>query len=404
MEELLRDQIDFKYKAINRNKQIVCISTHYWDDPWFRKQHFMSRFHKEGYKIAYIEPSFSMVKKANISKKKYATNRFFATTVEEINKNLFIIKPPRYLPFWTRPFVSKLTFLYISYRIQSALKKIGFKDYILWIYRPEFANGLKIFNYKKLVFDITDDLAAYSGKNRNKYVYIKVCMDYLVQKSDLTIVTAYTLFEKFKSISSNIHLVPNGYDSNLFAGRSDFSIPSDTKEIPRPIIGFVGTIFSFLDFNLLRYIIHRNKDKSFVFVGNYESAVKEEWLSIVKSYKNIFWLNKKKKEKIPEYINRFDVCLNPFKVDNVSKSVSPLKVFEYLAMKKPVISMKMESLEKERVAAFIYFASTYEDFDKKLNVALMEKGDFKKRLDYEKIKAYSWGNLFRKTSNLIANL
>jgi hypothetical protein len=38
----------------HRRKQIVCLSTHYWDDPWFRKQHFMSRFAEKGYEVAYI--------------------------------------------------------------------------------------------------------------------------------------------------------------------------------------------------------------------------------------------------------------------------------------------------------------------------------------------------------------
>ena len=43
-------------------KNIVCLSTHYWDDPWFRKQHFMSRFAKNGNRILYVDPTFSMVR------------------------------------------------------------------------------------------------------------------------------------------------------------------------------------------------------------------------------------------------------------------------------------------------------------------------------------------------------
>ena len=382
---------------LNHNKQIVCISTHYWDDPWFRKQHFMSRFHKKGYKIAYIEPSFSMVRKVDVSKKRYATNRFFTTIVEEISNGLFIIKPLRYLPFWTRPPISKLNFLFLSFFINSALKKIGFKDYILWIYRPQFANSLRMFNYKKLVFDITDDLAAYDYKNKSKYVYIKNCMEYLAKKSDMTIVTASTLLEKFKRFSSNIYQIPNGYDSDLFTQINNSLCPEDIKHIPKPVIGFVGTIFSFLDYELLKYIITHNKDKSFVFVGNCVANSKKEWSTILE-YKNVYWLGKKGKEEIPAYINRFDVCINPFKVDDVSRSVSPLKVFEYLAAHRPVVSVRMEALMQEKVSELIYFANSYQDFQAALNKALGRDGASQK---WSLIDQYSWDVLFEKAYSAV---
>lgn len=389
---------------MSRNKQIVCISYQYWDDPWYRKQHFMYRFVQKGYKVAYIEPSFSMVRRPESYKKEYAINRYFKVIVQQINKNLFIIKPPRYLPYWTKPYISKFNFLYLSIQVSFILKKLGFKEYILWIYRPECANALRIFKYRKLIFDITDDLAAYGYNNRSKYLYKRKCMEYLTKQSDLVFVTASTLFEKFKKFSSNIYLVSNGYDSTLFTERNAFPIPLDMKEIPTPIIGFVGTIFSFLDFELIKYIVKNNQDKSFVFIGNYEFNIKREWLSLVENYKNIFWLGKKKKEEIPKYISEFNVCINPFKIDEVSKSVSPLKVFEYLAMKKPVVSVRMESLEKEKVAPYIYFASSHKDFNKELNIALKEKDRFEKKLDYEKIKGYSWDNLFRKVLELTKDL
>jgi len=387
-----------------RNKQIVCISSHYWEDRWFRKQHFMSRFHKEGYKVAYIEPSFSMLRKAHDSKKIYMTNGIFNTKVKSIDKNFFVIKLPKYLPFWTKPLISKLNFFYLSLHINFILERLGFKDYVLWNYIPQFAIGLSMFNYRKLVFDIVDDLAAYNYDNKSKYEYIKTSMEYLAKNSDLVLVTASSLFENYKNISSNVFLVPNGYDSKLFGEANVFSDLLDMKDVSAPIIGFVGTIFSYLDLELLKYVIQCNQDKSFVFIGSCEFDVQQNWLSIIKNYKNVFWLGKKKKEEIPRYIDKFDVCINPFKVDQVSRSVSPLKVFEYLAMKKPVISVRMESLEKEKIAQFIYFASSYKDFNEKINVAINDKNEFKKRLNYEIVKTYSWDDLFSKVYNLVTSL
>ena len=128
MEELLRDQ--FEYNAMNHNKQIVCISQQYWDEPWFRKQHFMNRFVQKGYKVAYIEPSFSMLRRPNEGKRDCATNRLFSISIEQKKENLFIIKPPRGIPFWTHPFISRINFYYFAYKIKKVLNDLDFKDFI----------------------------------------------------------------------------------------------------------------------------------------------------------------------------------------------------------------------------------------------------------------------------------
>ncbi len=367
---------------------------HYWDDPWFRKQHFMSRFVKNGYKVAYIEPTFSTVRKLDKHRIKYQTNRLFQVSYKKKDDNLFIIKPPRSLPFGSNPIISRLNYIYFAFVINKVLRKLNFVNYILWIYRPEYAHALNIFKYRKLVFDITDDFPAYKEKKPNKYKYLKECTEIVGKRSNLVIVTASVLLRKYKDIFDNICLIPNGYDSNLFSGKIE-KVPDDIRKIKPPIIGFIGTLFSFIDYKLLGYIIKNNPDKSFVFIGNCEDNCKNEWTEIIQ-YNNVYWLGKKKKEDIPAYINRFDVCLNPFKVCDVSKSVSPLKVFEYLAMKKPLVSVRMKSLEDEDVAPFINFASSYSDFNEKLNIALREKETFKEILNYQVVRKYSWDNLFEK--------
>jgi hypothetical protein len=362
----------------------------------------MSRFAENGYRVAYIEPTLSMVRKPDAYKKKYQTNRLFKVKIERRNDNLIIIKPPRGLPFWSKPAVSKLNYLYFSLILSKILERVGFKEYILWNYRPEYAPGISIFNYKKLVYDITDDLAAYKQKKNSEFHYIKICTENIIEKSDMVIVTATTLFDKFKKISKNILLIPNGYDANLFLDELS-KVPDDMKKIKPPVIGFIGTLFSFLDNELLEYIIKNNPDKSFVFIGHCEDNFKRIWGDLCR-HKNVFWLGKKKKEDIPGYIKSFDVCINPFRMDNVSRSVSPLKVFEYLAMKKPVVSVRMESLEKEEVSPFIYFSSSPEDFNKNINDALKEKDNFREKLDYQIVGKYSWDKLFEKVFNSIEKL
>lgn len=386
-------------EILKKHKQIVCISPHRWEGFWFRKQHFMSRFHKKGYKIAYIDRSFSLARKPDISDREYATNSRLRIKIEEHDKDLFIVKPPRYLPFWTRPLIRKINYLYIFPRISFVLKKFGFKDYILWIYRLDHLNALKYLDYKKLVFDITDDLAAYSENNVRKFQNLIECTKTIIKKSDLVLVTAYTLLKQYQNLSSNMYLVPNGYDSKLFSNESLNTSLFQMKNVKRPIIGFVGTLFPYLDYDLIEYIVKKNPKKTFVFVGPCNCDVKRRWDEIIR-YKNIIWLGKKKKEEIPAIVNKFDACINPFKIDTLSKSVSPLKVFEYLAMKKPVVSVEMESLKAEKIGKLIYFANDFNEFNKKIDYAL--KGTIPES-EYQCLNEYSWDYLFNKTYNLVEN-
>ena len=293
---------------MNHNKQIVCISTHYWDDPWFRKQHFMSRFVKKGYKVAYIEPSFSMMQKPEEHRGRYQTNKLFSVSVEKREDNLYIIKPPRGLPKWTTPAISRINYIYFSMMINRVLKKLNFEQYILWIYRPEYTPGVDCFQYEHLVYDIADDLVAYQQETPYKALYIKKCMETLAFKSSLVVVTAATLYDKFKKTAKNICLIPNGYSAELFEER-DLEMPGDLREVKHPIIGFVGTLFSFLDYDLLEFIIKNNPDNSFVFVGNCEDNSRQRWTEIAR-YSNVFWLGKKNKEEIPSYLNQFDICIS----------------------------------------------------------------------------------------------
>lgn len=388
-----------RLKMREDNKQIVCISTHYWNDPWFRKQHFMSRFVKEGFKVAYVEPSFSMVRKPNDYRSSYQTNLPFRCKVKKIDNNLLIIKPPRCLPFWSWPNMNKINQLFLSFFINRALRKEGFRDYIFWIYNHEYASALKLFQYNKIIFDITDDLAAYQD-NPCKYKYASDCVKAIAKRSDQLIVTAATLLDEYKRLNNKILLIPNGYDKKIFSA-DPVNLPDDMKPIKKPVVGFIGNIFYFLNYDLIEYIAMMNPDKNFVFVGPCEEAVRDRWKNMRDKYKNIIWLGKKDKSDIPRYILGFDVCINPFKVDKVSRSVSPLKVFEYLAMRKPVVSVKMESLEQEQIADLILFASNFEDFNSKLNTALVSK---RSNIDFSAVEQYSWDALFQKVKRCIFDL
>ena len=334
-----------------KHKDIICISTQYWNDFWFRKQHFMSRFAELGHRVLYVQPSYSMARATD--KSNIARNRFFLPFVEEISENIYLFSPPRMFPKPNTYISTVLNYKWLGSLITSAVAKLNFVDPVLWTYRPEFSETLTKIPHNRLVFDLADDLSAYNAGNRRRR-YIASCIDNIAGKADLMVVTSPTLQDKYKNKTRRCVLVPNGFDEKLFNGIPK-PIPSDLSGISRPVIGFVGVLFGFLDYDMIYDSAIGIPDSSFVFVGPVEKNG-QEGVERLKTLSNTYFLGRKPKNDIPAYVTNFDICINPFSVDDVSRAVSPLKVYEYLACGKPVVSTSMEGLQRDEAGKWIRFA------------------------------------------------
>lgn len=366
---------------------IICISTHFWHDFWFRKQHFMSRFAKQGYKILYVQPTHSMVRPYR--KPELADNRLFAPVIKKLDEQITLFSPPRLFPKPTEPLSSIASHKYISWLIGRTARQLGMDDSILWIYRPEYAPGINLMPHRHLVFDLADDLASYNESATRMSAHIGRCTDTLAAKADLMIVTSPTLKDSYQVHTRRCELIPNGFDENLFDGQPK-PMPPEIAPIPKPIAGFVGTLFSFLDYQLIYDAAKAMPNVSFVFIGPVEKNGKQG-VDLVNSLKNTYFLGPKKKEMIPDYVSNFNVCINPFKVDNVSKAVSPLKVYEYLATGRPVLSTPMAGLEKEEAGKWVQFVDPSQ-FVQKLSELIKQK-----QISTNQIKAantFSWSSHF----------
>lgn len=380
-------------------KDILCISTHYWNDFWFRKQHFMSRFHDKGHRILYVQPSFSLVRKT--AKPGTAKNKVFLPLLEKLDEKLYLFSPPRALPKPGIPLSAKLSYKWFGLLVSVAAHKIGMEEPVLWVYRPEFAAGLKNVRYSKLVFDLADDLTAYKKKPSHSY-FIESCIKTLARQANQMIVTSPTLFEKYKTFTRNCVCIPNGFDSALFNG-SEHSLPADMTGIRRPIIGFVGVLFLFLDYDLIHYIVIKHPDKSFVFIGPTERSA-EDGVAKIRKLPNTYFLGRKERQTIPKYVSHFDLCINPFKIDDVSRSVSPLKVYEYLACGKPVVSTYMEGLAKDGAGEYVNFVENREDFSRKIIEVLESETKEDKLKRMQGAIQFSWDRLFERVDHVFDSM
>jgi glycosyltransferase involved in cell wall biosynthesis len=214
--------------------------------------------------------------------------------------------------------------------------------------------------FKALVYEMIDD---YDKIHIQMEKDIRKTEQLLVNRADLIITTSSALFEKAKGINKNkeVILIGNGVDYNFF-NRDSFKRPVEFKGMDK-IVGYVGTIDNWMDFETLSFLAERRQDLDFVFIG----PLKTGGLS---QGKNIHFLGKRDYESIPHYCNSFDVCLIPFKPGEFADTINPVKLYEYFALGKPVVAHEMR--EFRVFSNLLYLAKDKEDFLRKLEMALAE--------------------------------
>lgn len=373
------------------NENIVCLSTQDWDDVWTRKQRFMQRFAKQGNRVLYIEAQSSLVS-LGILKKDWKRIFHWLKGPRKIDDNLYIVTLPLVLPFFQMfIFISKINNWFISIFLKYQLKKLNFRSFIFLTYAP-FSDGLvKRLGEKFAIYDCVDEFSDSKGLVRTKV--IKQLEEKVLKKVKFVIVTHKNLFESKKKWNKNIYLISNGADIDHFKKTClpETAIASDMIKIPKPIIGFLGVIQYWIDLDLIRHLALSKPDWSIVLIGPVARLAE---VKKIKNIPNIYLLGRKPYTVLPSYVKAFDVCINPYVLNETAENCSPLKLYDYLASGKPVVSVDMP--EAREFEDFIEIGLNYENFVKKINKILEQLPENSEKINarMEAVKMHSWEHRF----------
>jgi len=218
-----------------------------------------------------------------------------------------------------------------------------------------------------IIYDCIDNCQNHSRKKRilNKMEEAEIR---LAQEADICLATSDVLFKRIKKINPSTHRIPNAVDPDFFSAYARHE-PDDMKFFEKPILGFIGSLYHHVDFTVFEKLSHTLKKGTIVLVGYTNRG--RELKSLTNRYDNIRFLGPRSREQVPGYIKTFDVCLNPFTMDELSDSINPLKIYEYLIMGKPVICAKTEEMTK--YGRFVYLYENDGELRDASSRALMEK-------------------------------
>jgi teichuronic acid biosynthesis glycosyltransferase TuaH len=190
----------------------------------------------------------------------------------------------------------------------------------------------------------------------------------LVKESDLVICTSKALYNEKKSQNPHTYFVPNAADTAYFstALKEDLQVYEKIKDLPKPIIGYLGTIERRIDYSLITEVIKNNPDKTFVFAG----PVWDEHAVPLKNISNLHMIGPVPYKDVPRLIKGFDIAIIPFKKDGVSNTIFPLKLFEYLSAGKPVILTNFNTDLKDYTNGAAWYCDNANEFNNAITEAL----------------------------------
>lgn len=225
----------------------------------------------------------------------------------------------------------------------------------------------------KIIYEYIDDLNPQLAGTKELPINIKEKYEYMLKDTEnvFVVVTADEIQKDVisKRGSEKLVFACNGVDYDHF-DKLDTNIKLDDEFLSvvaqnKPIIGYYGALASWFDYEMVKYLARIKPEYNIVLLGiKYDDSYDKTNL---KEYENIYFLGAKEYSVLPNYANHFNVCTIPFLINDITKSTSPLKLFEYMALGKPIITTDMIECRKYKS---VMIAKDKEEFVKLVDEAI----------------------------------
>ena len=345
----------------------VFISTTDWDAPQFgSRQQIALELARRGHRVLFIDiprALHSFISDPTGTRQALAR----AGKIRWIDQNLAVYTPRMVLPVYYHPVTNWVNQRLLVRDVQRGLKLVGWQPDVVWTYWANTAVFLQKFrqHYQcRTVYHCIDDFTAVS--------YPFVSSQIIADMERAQCQTVDVIFARTRNLADRLHRfnpettwLPGGVNARRF-DPTQVTADSTINQLPHPIAGFVGTIDNRIDVPLLVQCATQLPHISLALVG----PVKQHLVDIrpLQQLSNVHFFPACPFEKVPATIAAFDVGLIPYQLNRYTNELSPIKLYEYLAMTKPVVATTLPYLTRE--AAHIALAEDAAAFVKNLAAAI----------------------------------
>jgi glycosyltransferase involved in cell wall biosynthesis len=381
-----------------KNKDIICFGpSDWWGMNPSCTTHIM-RHLAEANRVLYVNPVSSDLlgvrTRKGLGRRILRKLKSMAKFVRRGGDNLFILSP-LFFPMQGNVLIDAMNNLLLKFQLRAVMFFIRMQRPILWVENIRAADVMRSISRPAVIYHVSDrfDRCPYT-RNKDKVMQRE---SVVTDQSDRIICVSRKLYEWKKPLGSKVHYLPHGVDFELFRAAADGSAECKLLAgVPRPIAGYFGTLTAENDIELLTYCCTQNPDISFVFAGQITAGD----YSGLSKLPNVFFLGRLPYEQIPGLCVNFDVCMLPWKVNEWIISCNPLKLLEYMASGKPIVSVYIDEIAA-KYSDVLTVASNMDEFSKGIRYELDNDSETRKNARIEIARKHSWNEHAKRLSEII---
>ncbi len=359
---------------------IICLAPERWTGLWRNRHQLMTRFARHN-RVLWVEPRpywgdvVHTLHTGRLGDFGLAWPR-----PRHVQDGLFVYRDPLWLPLSGRAPLRQITAAGRLLALRAAARRLGGgRPPILWLFRPDQGDLIGQCGERLVIYHAVDEYAAYelefqADQAANRPGQVQQMEQAILRRADLALVTSAPLLAAKQALHPNIHLIPNGVDFEAFsAALAQPSAPAALAAMPHPRLGFVGAINEKVDLRLLGALAAAHRAWQIVLVGPTTLRYNLDELAALRQQPNVHFAGPVPVGEVPHAIAACDVSLMPYKRNVWTHHISPLKLYEYLAIGHPIVSTAIAATDG--LETLVAVAQDAEDFGRQAEQALASAGD-----------------------------
>jgi len=327
-----------------RGRDIVCVGFADWDaELWTNQHHLMSRLAREN-RVLFIE-SLGL-------RRPQLAGRDLVRIVRRLRRGLagprradgLSVLSPLVLPFHSSRAVRALNARLLPALVCRAARQLGFERPILWAYVPQAEALIEQLQPSLVIYHCVDDISAHERIDTESFLAAEARF---AERADVVLASAPELAKRMRTLSSNVLYAPNVADTAMFSQALD---PGATDPavgaLPAPRLLFTGAVSALkVDMRLLVELAGARPDWSVILVGPVGLGDPGTDVSALSEAPNIHLIGVRAYEQLPAVLREAQVGLIPYLRNQLTDSIFPMKVYEYLAAGLPVVATPLPALQ-----------------------------------------------------------